>query len=275
MSKSMIESLHDQARALDPTKLDLRQPLHVITGEAIDVVGFDARYRKPELDPKTEAVVRPGLASAGSKRLPANIGKQITLLVEEVDGAQREYLLAAGMANDQQLARATLVLSELTAVLEFLFDDGVEDDRDAQLARAREANDDTSSILSLASALTDYANLADSYREEVDGLGDFDAAMIDEAKQLATALRGRPAKAKAKADAKAKSAEALEWRNRLATLLTQKVSSVRAAARFVFRRHPAIQREAASAYERRGRAARKRAAAKKEEATAGEPMSAA
>ena len=149
------------------------------------------------------------------------------------------------------------MVSELTAVLEFLFDDGVEDERDAQLARARELNDDTSTLLGLAAALTDYASLADHYRDELDGLGEFDVATIDEAKALATTLRERVAKRTS--DAKKRSSEALEWRNRLATVLAQEVANVRAAARFVFRHHPTIRREAASAYERRVRAARQRA----------------
>lgn len=263
MAKSMMESLYEQARALDPKDAGLRQPLHVITGEAIDVVAFHERYREPQLDPKTDAVLRPGLRSAGKERLPANVGKAITLLVEAVQAAQTQYLLAAGLSDDDSLARASFVLSELTAVLDFLFDDGVEDERDAQLARARALHDDTGSLLTLAAALTDYANLADNYRDELDGLGEFDAAMIDEAKLLAQALRERPSKAAAKNE----SAAALEWRNRLATVLTKKVASVRAAARFVFRHHPTIQREAASAYERRVRAARKRAAAKEKVAT--------
>lgn len=259
MSKSMVETIHEQARALSDDEVGLRQPLHVLTGEAVEVAGFVSRYYQPQRDPETEAVVRPGLASAGKKRLPASTGKRIMAMVEAVEAAQKQYLLAADTTDDTQLARARHVLSELTAVLEFLFDDGVEDERDAQLARAKQVNDDTSSLLGLASALTDHGSLADHYRDELDGLGEFDVTMIDEAKQLAASLRQRATKATA--EAKKKSAAALDWRNRLATVLTREVARVRAAARFVFRHHPAIAREAASAYERRVRAARKRTAA--------------
>jgi hypothetical protein len=259
MSKSMIATLHEQARALSGDEVGLRQPLHVLTGEATEVAGFFARYYQPQRDPDTEAVTRPGLASAGKKRLPANTGKRILALVEEVEAAQKQYLLAADTTDDAQLARARLVLSELTAVLEFHFDDGVEDERDAQLARVKQVNDDTSTLLALASALTDYGNLADHYRDEIDGLGEFDATMIDEAKPLAAGLRRRATKGKAAA--KKKSAAALAWRNRLATVLAREVANVRSSARFVFRHHPALIREAASTYERRVRAARKRAAA--------------
>lgn len=269
MSKSMVETIHEQARALSDDEVGLRQPLHVLTGEAVEVAGFFARYYQPQRDPDTDAVVRPGLASAGKKRLPASTGKRILAMVEEVEAAQKQYLLAADTTDDAQLARARHVLSELTAVLEFLFDDGVEDERDAQLARAKQVNDDTNSLLGLASALTDYANLADHYRDELDGLGEFDVDMIDEAMQLAADLRQRAAKGTA--EAKKKSAAALEWRNRVATVLALEVASVRSAARFVFRHHPAVVREAASAYERRLRAARKRAIANEpHESTSGE-----
>jgi hypothetical protein len=259
MSKSMMDSIHERAHALASDDVGLRQPLHVLTGEAVDVAGFFSRYYQPLRDPETEVVTRPGLASAGKKRLPANTGKRILALVDEVEAAQKQYLLAADVTDVTQLERARFVVSELTAVLEFLFDDGVEDERDAQLARAREVNEDTSTLLGLASALTDYGNLADHYRDEVDGLGEFDVATIDEAKELATTLRERVAKRSDQA--KKKSAAALDWRNRLATVLAQEIGSLRAAARFVFRHHPTIRREAASAYERRVRAARQRAAA--------------
>jgi DNA anti-recombination protein RmuC len=218
-------------------------PLHVLTGEAVDVAAFFKRYYEPELAPRT--------------------GKRITLLVDEVQSAQTQYQLAADApAGDEDVQRGRFVLSELTAALEFLFDDGVEDERDAQLARVRQANEDTSSTDALAGALAEYAGLAEAYRDELDGLGDFEAEMIDEAKELAAAIRDRSAQGTS--DTGKKSAAALEWRNRLAGLLAQEVGRVRKAARFVFRHHPQIRREATSTYERRTRAARRRAAAKGE-----------
>jgi hypothetical protein len=263
MSKSMVETLHEQARALAEDEVGLRQPLHVLTGEATEVAGFFARYYQPLRDPDTDAITRPGLASAGKKRLPANTGKRLLAIVEEVEAAQKQYLLAAETTDDAQVGRARHVLSEIAAVLEFLFDDGVEDERDAQLARVKQSNDDTTTQLALASALTDYGNLADHYRDELDGLGNFDVEMIDEAKQLATALRQRSTKNTA--DGKKKSSSAIDWRNRLATVLTREVALVRSTARFVFRHHPTLIRESASTYERRIRAARKRAAASEQD----------
>ena len=53
--------------------------------------------------------------------------------------------------------------------------------------------------------------------------------------------------------------EAIALRNRLMTLLFDRMIRVRSAARFVFRGRPEIIREATSAYERRRRAAGRRA----------------
>ena len=62
--------------------------------------------------------------------------------------------------------------------------------------------------------------------------------------------------------------KAMQWRNRLATLLTDEVAKIRRAARFVLRHHPQIAREATSTYERRARAARRRAARARAQASA-------
>lgn len=87
--------------------------------------------------------------------------------------------------------------------------------------------------------------------------------MIDEAKQLAATLRERSAAGPS--ETTKQGSAALEWRNRLAALLAREVAQVRKTAPFVFRHHPQIRREATSTYEQRGRAARRRAAAKGEE----------
>lgn len=145
---------------------------------------------------------------------------------------------------------------ELTASLEWLFDDGVEDENDRALANLKAEHDRTpESLDALAAELFDYATLAEAHRAQLTGLGGFEPSLIDEAKQLAAALRERGAPS---AGASAES-DALMLRHQLATLLLDKMSLVRAAARFVFRRHPEVARQATSGYERRRRAANRRA----------------
>jgi hypothetical protein len=50
----------------------------------------------------------------------------------------------------------------------------------------------------------------------------------------------------------------IDLRNRLVTLLDQRVSKVRRAARYVFRDHPEVVRQVTSAYERKRRVETKR-----------------
>ena len=85
------------------------------------------------------------------------------------------------------------------------------------------------------------------------GLGGFDDGLIDEAFALAKTLRTLPAISPA---ASASARDALLRRNRLLQLLDQYVGRVRSAARFVFRHHPEIVRQATSAYARRLRVQR-------------------
>ena len=107
-------------------------------------------------------------------------------------------------------------------------------------------------------------NALPQFTTEIDGLGGFDAALIDEANTIATKLRERPAVPVMEPE-KVRAARVL--RNRVVTLLRDKMILVRSAAKFVFRKSPEIARESTSVYERRRRAAARRA--KKQESKAG------
>jgi hypothetical protein len=121
----------------------------------------------------------------------------------------------------------------------------------------------------LAGALDDYAHLAERYRDALDGLGGFSAAQIDESREVAAELRGRPAQVMVLS---AEARQALDRRNKLAAVLLDRMSLVRAAARFVFRSAPEIVREATSTYERRKRAASRRAKSKPVETQPAAPV---
>lgn len=137
-------------------------------------------------------------------------------------------------------------------MLAFRFGDG-HDERLVALRGAHPAG--AKSNGALAAELEGYAAFGEAHRAEIDGLGGFDPGSLDEARVLAKVLRDRPANAAAPSDG---AARALALRNRLAVLLAEKMNAARPAARFVFRHHPAIVREATSAYERRRRAAARR-----------------
>jgi hypothetical protein len=152
-------------------------------------------------------------------------------------------------------ARAEFVLAEIASGLEWWLDDGVNDDRDKQLAALKaEYADGSTSSHTIAAQLADYAALARQESEGLAGLGGFDLGMVDEAERLAKQLRERPTTAAPAENTR----RALDVRNRVATLLIDRMCTVRAAARFVFRHNPVIAREAASLYLRKRRAAARR-----------------
>jgi hypothetical protein len=247
--------------------LTLPVPLHVLHGEAVDVARFFATYWKAKEE--NGKVVRRGLEMAAgnkkrkSNRLTAKIGDEILSLQRAAVEAGTAYRLVVTPKATNPFDRGQFVLDELTATLEWHFDDGIEDEKDQRLANLDAAHeDDPETADALALALDDYAALAEEHRDEIDGLGDFDATLIDEAKQIAAALRERPAERTGLGE---QARDALILRNKIIGLLYQRMALVRAAARFVFRNQPEIVREATSAYERRKRAEAARRAKKKQQ----------
>lgn len=264
------------AAAIKEEDVKVNVPLWVLTSEATEVAGCFQRYWEPLVDRKKHRTVRPGLSSlakntAGhgvpiSKRLGDDIHELVTLVVD----ANKSFLLAQSSTNNDDLrAQGQEILSEIKSALQFLFDDGVQDQRDIQLANVNAAHEDDGEQLDkLALALSDYSALASEYRRELDGLGDFDVNNIDEAVKTAQRLRERPRAGVNDDSREAHSARLL--RDQYATLLTERVQRVRNAARFVFRKHESIVREFTSAYERQRRAEQRRAKKADEEAAKGE-----
>jgi hypothetical protein len=257
-----LEEWTDEARKVASDESPAKVPLYVLFGEAVDVAKFFQAYWETKRDDKKNVIQR-GLDSAATKSdklLTAKTGGEILSLQRAAQDAHTAYLLAVDPKNSDPMERGQYVLGEITATLEWLFDDGVEDEKDAKLARLEEVHADDDSTDAMASALDDYATLAQQHRAEMDGLGGFDPKLIDEARSLAVTLRDRPVTPLALPE---KTREALALRNKIVTLLVDRMNRVRSAARFVFRDQPEIARQVTSAYERRRRAASRRVAAKK------------
>lgn len=241
--------------------LSLGVPLHVLLGEAVDLAAFVRRVWEP-------ADEHPGLSSAARDFGP-EVADDLVALVGAVQQLHTAFRLAAAPPTSRDdVDRAVALLDELTAVLQFHFDDGVEDEGDAQLDAIdglygeRSTSDDA-----LAAALFDYATLAGQHRDALAGLGGFDPATIDEALTLSERVRARSAQPPSE---RAQEARAHRIRRDQTTaVLDRTVKQVRAAARFAFRAHPSLAREAGSAYGRRARAAARRRA--QAEAAVGEP----
>jgi hypothetical protein len=233
-------------------------PLFVQFGEAVDVARF-FRKRWASSTGADGVTVLPGLETAGAK-LPADMDTIILATLEAAQKSHTRYQLVVEPGGGPALrARGEFVLSEITSTLEWHFDDDIEDDDDARLANLTElhgALGDSSDAMALA--LEDFATLAAPHRDAINGLGGFDAALIDEAPRLAAELRALPRTRERTPEA----AAALADRNAKVAALYALVRTTRAAARFVFRAHPDIVREATSAWERKRRAAARRAALK-------------
>ncbi len=275
MPKTAVTALArwtSEAQSLPMSEPRFNMPLHVLQGEAVDVARFFKKYYAP-VESGEGRPGRPGLSSvANAKRgITKSTGDDILSLQEAVQQATAAHRMAASPRSASPADRARFVIGEIAAVLEWHFDDGVEDQRDAQLEAVKHAHEDTpDSADALAAEADDYAALASVYRAEIDGLGGFDAALIDEASALAAELRQRPASAFQESD---EARQALALRNRLANLLYDRISVVRGAARFVFRNQPDIVREVTSAYERRRRAASRRGTSNEKKAPGTSPGS--
>ncbi len=246
-----------EAASLPSDEFAFRVPLHVLLGEAADQVRFIEQRWEPRRDANGAAVL-PGLSSIGP-RFPRALAEEITALAEAAHAAHFAYLVCVEPDGAGGLtARGRELLEELAAVLAYHADDGADDEKDQRLAALEDAHrNDPESVDALASQLEDYAALARSYSDEILGLGGFERETIRQAQETVAALRALPARPALSSETRQK----LALRNRLLTLLAGRIARVRSAARFVFRAHPAVVREATSAFERQRRAASRRRAA--------------
>lgn len=256
---SEIDKWRDEAMALPAGELTLTVPLDVLLGEAVDVAKVHAKYWKAQRD--GGEIVFPGIElavgkGAQKKPLSPKTGKEILSLASAVREADVAYHLALRPPARAPSAEGRELFSELVDVLEWAFDDGVEDENDQKLANLGARYGEPTTLDGLASALEAYADLADEVRELLSGFETFDVAVIDRARDVAKALRDAPQHPGAPNE---EAAAEIDLRNRLAKLLLGRMQLVRSAVALVFRKHPEVRREATSAYERKRKAAARRA----------------
>lgn len=239
------------------TELKLAVPLHVFLGEGIDCARFATKYWANQVDGQGK-LVRPGLESV---KLAPDFAGSLRAQVEAAQKADHDYRMTVDKAgNDELRSRAQFVISEVSAVLEYHFDDDTEDENDERLERLSDVHASIGdSFDALAMRVEDYCQLAEPLASTLHGLGGFDSALIEEGADLAKQLRDIPPIPLALTPA-AKEARAV--RNAHLIALQDSVRELRAAARFVFRNHPDIIREATSAWQRRRRAEKRLATAK-------------
>ena len=237
-----LERWRERALAVPGEVLSASVPLPVLLSEA----GIVARF----FEARWEATVElPGLASAANESLTAATGREVESLRDAVVEAGLDLLLLPE-PPPSPAAAARGALRAILATLAWHLDNGDDEGGRARLdaLRAAQAKIGRKS-LALAAALEDLAQFAAGYRAAIAGVGGFDPRQIDEALVLAHALRERALAPRRSPQAR----EALGLRNKLVALLRDRIATVRAAARFVFREHPAIIREVTSAHERKRR----------------------
>ena len=158
-----LADFRDEMKSLESGATTTPIPLHVLLGEAVDVAWYFAKYWKTIAEGDT--IVRHGLESVGS-RLPASTGAEIMALTELAQDAQSRYRLSVrGPRGTDPVGRATYLASEIDAAIAFLFDDGIEDEKDGKLAAIRTAHADTgASANALAAELADYVKLASEHQ---------------------------------------------------------------------------------------------------------------
>jgi len=260
MTKQNLESVEAvytkwSALAADVEPSTSTVPIIVLLGEAHDLAETVARRWEPSAGTKP----LPGLKSAvATGVIPETLAADLRELAGAVTRALGEYRAVNENTLAAPVERGEFLLAEMRQCLQFIFDDGTDDEADAALVRLNESHNDTSTHDALAMSLEGFAIFASRHRERLAILPEFDVAMLDEAVAVAARLRDQSA-LKLSGVIADRQRTALEERNRLITLLTDRMNRARRAFRFVFRNHLEIAKLAGSSYERNRRAARRRA----------------
>lgn len=238
-------------------------PIAVVLDEAEALAGFVTEHWKRQ-PAKAGVPGRPGLGSAKA-RLTESIAAELLALTAEARRLRRVAMFAKpDVTGEADVARAEFIIDEVESSLEWLFDDGVQDEKDDALDTVRTEHEDAGDTLpEVATRLEDWLALGTPYIADIDGVGDFDAKLFKEGAELVIKLRAMPEQ-----NATSARSEAIAQRNRYLNLIAERVARVRSSARHVFRAYPEIARLATSAHGRRKRAESRRLAAKKKKALA-------
>lgn len=234
-------------------------PFHVLEEEALTVAKFFEVHWKTRKDADGSVVAQGLEMLAGGEGIGDALGTELLELLTATQGADAAFRLAAVDRDAAGMRHAQAALREIRAVIEFALGTDPTTANGKRVQRLRRAHPRPRSEDALASALYEYAELARRNRTQVVGLGGFDADRLEQASALATQLRERSAD-RISGDGVVARRAARELRDRLATLLYERMQRVRAAARFLYRDDPARLRQVTSSYQRRKRAANRRAA---------------
>lgn len=235
MSNSMLERWKPEAYALEQYLDQLPAPLPFLVNEASDVGWFCEMFWEPEVG-ADGAEIRPGLCSVERPRLfERRIGAELLELQEALQAASSDYRALSRGGEYQNMDRALFVLNELQEVLMFLAYEDPKSVDIERLALLRAVYGDAAAASDVAAALQNYGTFAAMYYPEVQGLGGFDALLIKEG--FAHARRLRQFALEQSEASEREIQAALQLRNRIATLLCDRLERARRVIRFAFRNH--------------------------------------
>lgn len=249
MKKVISQTLRSEIVDRWAEKVELQEeqlpkvPLDALLGEATDLAAVVNKYFETQVvDGK-----KVGLDSvAAQSGVTAETADEIWELQAAISEVKSRYVSLA-KESDETVVRADDLLSELRATLSFLLEDGNHPEGETQLAQLREEFDEVYSHDAVALALEAYSELASQHKDAFEEMGIVDAAIIDEALQVADRLRQRSADRLVGNSADDRKA-LMQLRNRLIGALQDKMANARRTIRFVFRGHPDIVEKAASRY---------------------------
>ena len=233
-----IERFELQIRSAKPRKPSL--PLQRLVLEARVLADFVERYWEPHGARRGRL---PGMrAAAEAMEMKREIARDLRDLASAVQSTDSELRATRVRGERLPLAAARGALAELRAPLRFLLDgrERLELEKIERAPRARSA-------YAWALALETHAILAEKHAPALARLGNFASDLPERARHLALSLR-QPRRHLAADEARR---ARLRLRDALMTLLMDRIRAVRAAARYVFRDHPAIVKQATSDYERK------------------------
>ena len=244
MSQEDLSPWEQEAFALEKDDiLRIGMPVETFFVEADRVALAFSKYWLPVLKKK-----RPGLSLVEST-LPRDTGDEVDSLVSITRPIQTNIMFEPMDTSDkkQLIERASFLISEIGQACEYILDDDTIESTDGALAEAKKRMSDGNNFATLVQALVDHSVIADGLRNRLAELGDFDLALIDEAKELVSKL------SKTESRVGREASEEIELRNRLCTLISIRVNKIRRAAKYVFRKHPKIVKKFTSDYRRKKR----------------------
>jgi hypothetical protein len=247
LDQQMFEKHRDEALGLNPAEyLTPRFGLDVYITEGHELV----RAAKARWEVGGGAEGAPGLRVAGPKYERARL-ERLEELLHGLHYAARfaRYQVQPGASVADAVARARFLMSELDSALSFVLDDDVEEIADQKLARLKEAEAEAGeSAAEVGHLLLSWVSFAREEQARLEELGDFSAAIFDEAEALGGVLtKAHAPQVDAESDAAAQ--ERARWmaaRRGLFTLAHREVQALRRVADYVYRNHRAQRQEFAS-----------------------------